>query len=358
MSKRVWALLAVSLLVLLSPVGAWAGPVNFTTFVTGGSIAAAEGGNHSTIAFNYAGNKFVGSVYFDNQLFQTDLNGGSVTPFGNPLPVSSASVGEVVVGASLGQAGFAQGDIFAGSGAGPQIYHYANSGGSPTLFATLPNNPSGGGPGVVRQIFFDPGSSFGGNMVVTTNTGNIYTVNSAGVATWIASIGADTEGMDIIQNPTWGPYNGDLMVASEGLGTVKLVTPGGAVINTGLSISLAETVSFVPLNLGSSGNPVEGFYVANYPVDIQKSNASDFAGLQGDVIVTSEFGSSSPVYDISYNGSTFAMNQVGTLPNQSEDGIFVTAQRVGLVGTPEPSSMLLLAGGLCGLWTRLKLRKT
>jgi hypothetical protein len=45
--------------------------VNFSTFVSGSDIAAAEGGNQSTIAFNYTGTGFVGSVYFgpnNNQL--------------------------------------------------------------------------------------------------------------------------------------------------------------------------------------------------------------------------------------------------------------------------------------------------
>ena len=36
----------------------------------------------------------------------------------------------------------------------------------------------------------------------------------------------------------------------------------------------AETVSTVPLNLGS-GNPLEGFYVANYPQNIQKAPATN-----------------------------------------------------------------------------------
>src|SRR5579871_6703856 len=38
--------------------------ISFSTFVNGSDIAAVEGGNQSTIAFNYTGNGFVGSVYF------------------------------------------------------------------------------------------------------------------------------------------------------------------------------------------------------------------------------------------------------------------------------------------------------
>lgn len=78
--------------------------VNFSPFVSGAAIAANEGGNQSTIAFNYTGTGFVGSVYFgpdNNRLYSTDLSGGSVAPFGQPIPGFS---GEVVVGVGLGQA--------------------------------------------------------------------------------------------------------------------------------------------------------------------------------------------------------------------------------------------------------------
>src|ERR1019366_7807187 len=190
---------------------------------------------------------------------------------------SSGSVGELVVGASLGQAGFATGDIYAGSGADGDIFHYTNNGGSQNLFATLP-----GGSGQVRQIFFDPGSSFGGNMLVTTTTGNIYEITSSGVVTLLASIGQDTEGMDIATS-AWGTYAGDLVVGSEASGTLRLISPGGVVTVLGSvgEFPNAETVSFVPLNLNAS-DPLQGFYVANFASNVQFAAASNFTGLLGD----------------------------------------------------------------------------
>ena len=102
--------------------------VNFSPFVSGAAIAANEGGNQSTIAFNYTGTGFVGSVYFgpdNNRLYSTDLSGGSVAPFGQPIPGFS---GEVVVGVGLGQAGFSSGAVYAGNGSGNQIYLVPSSG--------------------------------------------------------------------------------------------------------------------------------------------------------------------------------------------------------------------------------------
>jgi hypothetical protein len=316
--------------------------VNFTTFVTSGAIDAVEG-QTNVIAFNYTGTGFVGSVYFgseNDQLFSTNLTGGNVQHYGQPLGGATPFSGEVVVGVGLGQAGFAKGAVYAGDGSTGRI-DYVPASGAPVLFGTVP-------VGNVRQIFFDPGSNFGGEMLVTTTSGNIYKFDSSGTPTFLADVGEDAEGMDIAPSD-FGPYAGDLLVSSEGTGTIRAITPGAvSVVATGLTE--AETVSAVPLNLGASGNPVEGFYVANYPFDIQKAGASEFAGLQGDVIVTGEFGGgNSPVTDLHWNGSAIVETLVGNLPNQSEDGIFVTDQRIQLVGTPEPSTWAMMLLGFAGL---------
>lgn len=353
MSRRMWAILVVTTICLALPMGVLASSVSFSTFVQQSAIAGAEGGNNSTIAFTYAGTMFVGSVYFgpdNNQLYSTNLSGGNVTQFGSPIPNAS---GEVVVGAGLGQGGFTAGAVYAGSQANGQIWSVPSSG-SPTMLVDLNNlaNPSINCGCGVRGILFDPGSSFGGDMLVTTNAGKIYKVTSGGAVSLVASVGEDTEGMDIATS-AWGSYKGDLLVASEGSGNLRLISPTGSVTVIG-SVSSAETVSFVPLNLGASGNPIEGFYVANYPHDVQFAGASQFSGLQGDAVITSEdCCSPSRVWDLHFDSGSggFSLSQFsGGLPNQSEDGIFVTAQRIQEInGTPEPASFFLFGSGLAAL---------
>ena len=281
--RKHWPLIAAALLVFPATVRA-TDILGFTTFVAAPTInsASSSGG---TIAFTYAGIQFIGSTYHSDQLYSTPLGGGTATAFGTALPFAF-DPGEVVVGASLGNGGFANGAVFAASEYSGQIYKYASSGGAPTLFATIPGL---GGANGIRQIFFDPGSGFGGDMLVTTNLGNVYEVTSGGgTPTVLASVGEDTEGMDIAPS-TFGPLAGDLLVGSENSGTLRAISSAGVITVVGSPGEFpgGETISAIPTGLDPT-NSLEGFYVANYPYDIQFAPASDCTSIEGSVIVTDE----------------------------------------------------------------------
>ena len=190
-------------------------------------------------------------------------------------------------------------------------------------------------------------------MLVTTTAGNVYRINSAGAVSLLASVGEDTEGMDFA-TAAWGSFAGDVLVGSESSGTLRAISPTGA-ITVIAHVSGAETISFVPLNLGASGNPLEGFYAADYPVQIIKADDSQFTGMLGDAIITDEFGHG--VYDVHYNGTSFIVSSIGSFPNQPEDGIFVTADRINPpAAAPEPASLGLMFTGLAAIGEALRRR--
>ncbi len=351
-SKLATLLGSLGLFAAMSNAGA---VVTFTPFVTASDLSTALS-NTSTIGFAFAGDKFVGSVYFgtnNNQLYQTNLNGGGVTTFGAPIVGAS---GEIYVSSSLGLGGFGLRDVFAGPEGIGTVYKFNNNGSGQVAFTT-------GLVGGVRSIAFDPYGLYGSNMIVATNAGRIYSVDSGGTATLLAITGEDTEGLSFAPQ-AFGPVPaGTLVVASEGSGSLRAITPGGT-MSLITTIGSAEMVSFVPLNLGISGNPLEGFYAANYSLDVIKAPASDFLPYVGDMIVTGE--TTHQVWDVKWNGASFVSTQIATFPNQPEDGIFLTAAILNpaceLTNTctgrvPEPGEIPLIAAAMGALaWARRRRR--
>ena len=333
--RSAFAALAASVL------SAHAAPLSFGEFVTTSSLATALG-NNATIGFGYAGDKFVGSVYFgtnNNQLYSTDLTGGNVQKFGAPIVGAS---GEIYVTASLGLGGYGPRDVYAGSEGVGSVFRFSHDGSTQTLFA------SGLASGV-RSIAFDPFGLYGNQMIVATHDGHIYRVSNLGVATLLASVGEDTEGLSFAPQPFGSFAAGTLFVASEGSGVLRAIAPDGTTVTAVTGLPSAEMVSFVPLNLGSSGSPVEGFYAANFASNIIKADAAQFAPYLGDAIVTGETGHQ--VWDVHFNSGTgkFDVTQIGTFPLQPEDGIFVTADLIVVPGVPEPETYALMLAGLGAL---------
>jgi hypothetical protein len=75
---------------------------------------------------------------------------------------------------------------------------------------------------------------------------------------------------------------------------------------------------------------------------VQKAGASEFMPYIGDAIITGE--TTWGIYQVEWNGSSFVVNNIGSLGGQPEDGIFVTEKILNPVPTtvPEPTSVLLL----------------
>jgi hypothetical protein len=308
-------------------------------FITTSQLQGIYSGNASPIGLTYAGNKFVGTGGYSgsNLLYQTDLSGLNISTFG---AVPGAS-GEVVLAASPNSSGYGSNAIFAGSGANGQIYQFANTGGAASLFATV-------GSGQVRGISFDPTGLYGNNMIVTTTTGAVYEVGTTGIVSPLANLGTDTEGIGFATQK-FGTYAaGTLFTTSENSTWINAISPTGTVTPV-FQISAAESISFVPANISSETNPVEGFYGVNYPYNVLFAPASQFDQYAGDVIVTSESpGANNNIWAISLDSVNSAtITGIGSM-YQPEDSIFVTQQTVDTHGTGVPdggstAAMLLAA---------------
>src|SRR5690242_7886674 len=234
-----------------------------------------------TIGFAFTGDEFVGSVQRDGLgvLYSTDLLGNNVQPFAPTvnLPASVWSSEHAVAG-SLGLGGFPSRDIYAGAGKG--VMHISHDGTkSDMLVSGLPSD--------VTALRFDAVGTFGHDLLLATLGGQIYRVSSAGMPTLLASVGELVEGLDVVPlGAKFASFGGQLLVTGEGSGLLRAIDWSGkvTVLNPANRIASAESINFVPLNLGASGTATEGFYQAQYTPDVVKADGSQFAEWKGDAI--------------------------------------------------------------------------
>jgi len=319
-----------------------------------------------SVGFTYAGNKFVGSIAGNGTglLYQSDLTGGNVQLFAPTVNLPNAPSTEHYVAASPGIGGWTGGEVYVADGS--DIVHISNNGATSNTFVS-------GLVGEVRGIAFDLTGNYGNSMLVTTTSGNVYSVTPGAGVSLVANVqlggnSVSLEGLDIAP-AGFGTFGGQLFVASEtsnavfavsNLGVVTKLTNGslGDIITNS-----AEQLTFVPLNLGISGSPLEGLYSGNYAPNVLFANGGQFAGMQGDMILTGELTDKITRIHWDANINQFVLTGEGLFPNsngglpspQPEDGLFITPALLTALppvyNSPEPSSAVLaLLGGAGMLW--------
>lgn len=300
--------------------------VTFRPFVD--PHAVVSGG---TIGFTFAGDKFVGSVQNDGMgvLYQTDLQGQSVTTFAPNVTIpAGSSFSEHPIAASLGLGRFPRWDIYVGGG--NSILHISHDGDKSEVFAKNL-------PGAVQAIRFDTVGTFKFEMLVTTLSGFICHINSAGQSACPINFAESVEGMDIAPlGGGFGAFDGYLITVAESFGLVRAISPSWqlTVLNPQNPIPSPESINFVPLNLGSSGSAVEGFYESNYPNNVVKADAAQFSQFKGDAIIATEYYPPT-FWRMHWTQAGFDITSIGKTPIQSEDAIFVTPSMLN----PQPCTV-------------------
>jgi len=302
-----------------------------TGFLLFGAYAA-----HAQISFNvftgipfqsmypfgiaYGGNKFVVSVQGEGQaLYSTNLDGSNLQKFAPqislPALVSNFTYDHGIA-SSIGLGGFPTWDFYVGVENG--ILHISNDGTKSNAFVS-------GLSASVRHLHFDTVGTFNHNLLATTLDGHVYQIDSSGSATVLASIGEDAWGMDIVPiGAGFGPFDGQLIVMAESSGLMRAIDATGrmSVVNGSHPVSGAPSISFVPLNMGTSGSSVEGLYVADWMINVLKADIGQFAAFKGDAIISNQY--NSVISRVHWNGSTFEFTDLIQTNNNPDEVIFIT----------------------------------
>ena len=223
-------------------------------------------------------------------------------------------------------AGFTPRDVFVTEGA--TVFKIHN--GTVTLFTTIAGCIATDHNGIT----FDHFGTFGFDMIVTCQEGDVFKIDGAGTVTPIASTGGMIEGAAVAP-PGFGPHGGEIWVADEGASAVHAIKNDGTVTLNILSHVAAEgvfVIPAVPCTFCSGG----AFFQALQDVgQVWQYPLSDFTGLGGKVLVTSESGGTGADTSlVTFNGTNYVQSSFGPrVPGVNEGSSFVDCD----VPTPTPT---------------------
>jgi hypothetical protein len=231
--------------------------------------------------------------------------------------------------------GFLAGETFTGNGQPGQILKLSPDGSTVTNpWVTLP-----GEGGLLRgALHIDTTGIWGGDLIVATTVGNVWRVNSSGVATFIGSAPGMIEGITTVPNDPlrYGAWAGKILAGSDGSALYTFDTTG-ALATYNLGFSSTENLQ-IP-------NAGETFYGVDFGGNtLWGADSSQWTPYVGDVIMGEENGN---LWDIAWNGVSFDKTLL-THVSQWEGATFAPTILPGISGVPEPGSLVLLGTTVCG----------
>lgn len=266
--------------------------------------------------------------------FDAVSSDGTYTPFSTVSGVG----GEVyfaTIRTSSCQAGFTAGDTYYSDGQPGGIGLISADGTVNPSWVTLPGEtgyPDGG-------IAQDTSCSFGGDLIVTTTAGDVWTVTSSGTTHELATgVSDNMEGPTTIPNDSkYGPWAGKILVSSENCGCVDAIGADGST-RLWPEWPSAEGVHIVP--------PNQNFYVVDYGSNtLDGIPASQFTNLVGDIVVFTE--TPGKLYDVRWDPTTQSFDSYDLLTadsTQFEGSTFAPAGLGTVHGTSVTTSLSADAG--------------
>ena len=234
-------------------------------------------------------------------------------------------------------AGFTPRDVFAVQG--PQIFKIHE--GTVTLFATLVGCLSSDHNGIT----FDHFGTYGFDMIVTCKEGSVFRVHGDGTSTPIANIFPPGDGeieSPAVVPPLFGPHGGEIWVADEENSQIHAIGPPPTytVTQNIITHANAEGVFVIPSPACTfcSG----AFFQAEQQLNqlVWQYPLSDFAGLGGNVILTSESAvAGADTSLVTFNGTNYVQSSFGPrIPGVNEGSSFVDCDVPTATPTPTPTA--------------------
>jgi hypothetical protein len=199
--------------------------------------------------------------------------------------------------------GFTAGDLFVGNGIDGQVVRISNNGATITNpWANLP----GVNNGLMRGgLYVDRTGVYGDDLIVVTDTGEVWRINSAGAPTFIADVNVHLEGVVTVPNAAqYGPLAGKIIAGAEEQGRLYIFDATGAssFITPGVNIEDIDHIT-----------GTENFYGVNFGTSrLLGAPASDFAPYAGEILLTQEThaGGTSGLYHLFWNGLSLQALQI------------------------------------------------
>jgi RHS repeat-associated protein len=259
--------------------------------------------NHAGIDYQQQSRSVVVSANYPTgrpNNFELIDGGGSHFPFSNVAGIGGAlkiaTARDDGQGASLG--GFRTGELFSGTGLPGQVARIAPDGAA----VQNPWVSLQGEAGLPGGLHVDRTGVFGGDLIVVTDAGGVWRINSSGTASRVASLNTPLHGVTTVPDDAakYGPWAGKILAGAKEQRAVYAIDAQGGATSYALGVS-PEDIRLVPAHENFFGLDTAEGKLWGAPADA-------FTALIGDILVAQE--SPGTLTRVRWNGTAFETGQL------------------------------------------------